>query len=146
MKVCKVYKKKKEYKIVTGYQVDVGRYVYSSPVFILPILASLDEVSDCLFRSLKESREITYEEYNTGFSPKELLKEMKESSFPKLYKDSTSCMVYLKGDIIEIVPYRREPPEQGLFPVTSEMVTIPYTNDNELAITDEILKVVSAEY
>src|SRR5690606_7586507 len=116
-KACAVYKKKKEYKIITSYQLEVGRYVSRPPIFILPISVDIESLKNCIFQSLNASKKITYDDYYSGISSKDLLKEMKEASFTKLYKNSTSCMVYLKDEMIEIVPYKCEDPKEGLYEV-----------------------------
>lgn len=146
MKACEVFKTKKEYKIVTGYQVDVGRYVMRPPVSVFPIDINIKEFKDFIFQSLNDSKPISYDEYYSGISPRDVLKQMKESSFPGLYKKSTSCMVYLDNEKIKIVPYRYNGPESGLNEVANDIKIIDFKTTDEIQITIEIEKILNKNY
>ncbi|MDH6250363.1 hypothetical protein M2347_000090 [Chryseobacterium sp. H1D6B] len=93
------------------------------------------------------SREISYDEYYSGISPKDVLKEMKESSFPGLYKKSASCIVYLEKERkIKIVPYLYNGSEYGLNEVTNDIKIIDLEENDSIQVTYEIEKILNKKY
>lgn len=146
MKACAVYKTKKEYKILTSYQVDIGRHVLRNPIFIIPLDIQLHDFKNKIFECLNTSKSISYDEYYSGISPKEVLKMMKESSFNGLYKKSTSCMIYLDDNHIKIVPYIYKGYEQGLIELVENTKIIKIENDNTIQIVAEIENMLSKDY
>lgn len=146
MKACAIYKTKKEYKVLTSYQVDIGRHVLRTPIFLIPLDIPLQDLKNKIFECLNASKSISYDEYYSGISPKEILKLMKESSFNGLYKKSTSCMIYFDHNQIKIVPYIYKGPEQGLVELLDNIKIINIEDNDTVQIVSEIENILSKNY
>lgn len=141
-KRCAIYKTKKEYKIVTVYQRESWILHDKDPVFIIPITSSNEKLGECIFSSLNSSGTIKDSEL---ISSKELLKLIKESSFKSLYKNSTSCMISLDKERIELIPYK-EAKDRGLDEVKEDKKTIDYSKENESFIVATIIEMLNHKY
>lgn len=142
MKICAIYKTKKEYKIVTIYQRESEILHEKDPVFIIPITSNNEKLGECIFSSLNSSRTIKDSELITS---KELLKLIKESSFKSLYKNSNRCRVILNEGKLEIMPYK-EAKDRGLEEVDEDKKTIDYTKENESFIVTSIIEILNHKY
>lgn len=142
MKCCQIYKTNKSYKIVTMYRLESWSYIASFPIFILPLQSSGEELADKIFESLKNSRSLLESEEDDFWLGNKLLKEIKESSFNKLYQNSKSCTVYMEGANLEIEPNNYLGPDKGLEPLTDEVVKINVFNNSKIEVTNCILKVL----
>ena len=140
MKACKIFKTKKNYKIVTLYKADTGTYISNSPVYILPISCNIEEVGKLIRDSLKTSNLIPYPKEN--FST-QLLKDLKEPSFKKLYANSTSCGLFLDKEKLEIIPYKCINPEEGLDEDSERIQCFDYNELNEIDLGEIVSKVLN---
>lgn len=139
IKGCQIFKTSKEYKIITMYQVDLGRFTLRKPIYIVDISEGIDTIKNFIFNSLNESKKITYEDYYNNGSKKELLVDLKETSYNKLYRNSNSCCLYLVNGNIEIIPNKFE--KTYLSEVKEGIRKMNYDN-NELEITKMVLDIL----
>ena len=142
MKACTIYKTNREYKIITVYQRESEILHQRDPVFIIPITSSNEKLSKCIFNSLNSSGTIKESELITT---KELLKLIKAPSFKSLYKNSTSCMIFLSKGKLELIPYK-EAKDRGLEEVNEDKKTIDYTKENESLIITTIVEMLNRKY
>lgn len=141
-KACTIYKTSKAYKIVTLYRRSGGAFTEREPVYILPFDSSVDSISKSIFESLSKSSKISEEEYfNTNV---DFLKMIKERSLKQLYSTSNSCLISLVKDKIEIAPYKKV--QRWLEQVEEDKVTLHYSKEEELEITQRILKALEKSY
>jgi hypothetical protein len=146
VKACEIYRTRKHYKIVTLYQLEAGRFTSNKPVFVIDVNVNLEDLYKYILESLSESKIVSYDEYyKKTISHKELLKEIKESSYKKLYENSTSCIIHFDNDMIEIIPYQIDV-KGGLKPVSSDTVKLPYSQKNQIEIVQAIVKVLEKKY
>lgn len=149
MKGCQVYKTDKHYKIVTVYRQESWAYMSSRPIYILSIKVEEEEFADKLFKALRTSRDIKESEEDDFWLGKELLKELKESSFDKFYKKSTSCSVWLnkKGMLgkkeIEIVPNSYGSKSTGLVSMDEETIKMEYKKGLEAEIAKQVMNILN---
>lgn len=141
---CHIYKTNKSYKIVTDHRRAGGAYIAGQPVYILPLDSSIEDIAKSLFESLSKSGKISEKEYFNSGGTKEYLKSIKEKSLKQLYSTSNSCLVALKKNTVEITPYRKE--QRWLQAVIEDKVTMHYSTDKELEITQQLLKVLEVSY
>lgn len=106
MKSIHLYKTSKHYKIVTQYKLVSGSYLLSEPIYILPIDSKIEVLADKIYEALNTSRRISEAEEEHMWLGIKLLKQMKESSFEGLYRDSASCWISIGSGKISIEPYK----------------------------------------
>ena len=143
MKACTIYKSKTDYKIATMYLTDTGTYVLSPPIFSISVKKAEEELGASILTSLASSKLIPYPSDN--FS-KELLKEIKVSSYKKLYTTMTSCSLFLDGDILTIEPNKCKDPNQGLEVVTEDIVKLSLSSDKEKKLTSTVISLLEKQY
>jgi hypothetical protein len=105
MKACSIYKTESAYKIVTEYNLDIGYYRGSIPVFIVK-MADKDDLITMIHKSLDASTDI---DSCVTLSTKEYLRQLKEPSLKKLYSQSKNCFVRLSSEKLIITPYELDP-------------------------------------
>ena len=140
MKACKIYKTKKNYKIITLYKTDTGTYISNSPVYILPISSNIEEFGKLIKDSLTASNLIPYPKEN--FST-QLLKDLKESSFKKLYANSTSCGLFLNKEKLEIITYKCINPEEGLDEDSEKIQYFDYDELNKIKLGEIVSSILN---
>lgn len=142
-RTCHVYKTSKAYKIVTMHRRSGGALTAAEPVYILPLDSSIEDISKSIFESLSKSGKISEEEYfKTGTDS--FLKILKERSLKQLYNTSNSCHISLVKDKIEIAPYKKV--QRWLEQVDEDKITLNYSKEKELDITQQILKMLDVSY
>ncbi|MFK8298992.1 hypothetical protein ACI76O_11765 [Capnocytophaga cynodegmi] len=132
------------YKIITVYNVDIGRFTMDNPVYILPIDIDTPDLKDNIFKSISQSKKISYSDYYNSNLTNALLKELQETSFISLYKKSNSCYVYLENDVIEIIPNKFE--KRYLSEVSEDIIILNYSPEKELELTEKIIEVLNKSY
>ena len=105
MKACSIYKTKSAYKIVTEYNLDIGYYRGSNPIFVVT-KDDQDHLISMIHKSLDASADI---DSCVTLSTKEYLKQLKEPSLKKLYSQSKNCFVRLSSEELMIIPYELDP-------------------------------------
>jgi hypothetical protein len=144
MKALSIYKTEKNYKIITMYLKDTGTYILKDPIFFLDLDVDAVKLGEIIFESLNKSRKITSSEDN--FSSKELLKKLKESSFKKLYQNSTSCCIYLEKNLITIEPQICINPNEGLEVVEEDIIQLEYSAQSTCLIVENIIDILNKKY
>jgi len=124
MKSVQIYLTRKNYKILTMYQLESGAYIASEPIFVLPKEIEVNELSLKIADALQASRQLSESEKDKYWLGTKLLKMMKESSFNKLYETSKSCGIYLGGDKVSIEPYKFDGKNQGTSADESRIVEL----------------------
>lgn len=114
MKSCQIFKTKKAYKITTMYRLESWSYIESKPIYILPLETSPEDLSRAIFESLENSREISESEEDDFWLGNRLLKELKESSYNSLYKNSFGCIVSIKNGDFVVEPQKYMGKDKGL--------------------------------
>lgn len=115
MKAVQIFLTKREYKITTMYRLELGSYILSEPVLIVSNKCSNEELTKSIHEALNLSKQLFgKEEDKYRIGSKELLKRLKESSFNKLYQNSSSCSVFIEESKIIIEPYEYQGKNQGL--------------------------------
>ncbi|ASW73967.1 hypothetical protein IQ37_18430 [Chryseobacterium piperi] len=140
MKACKIYKTKENYKIITLYKTDTGTYVSDTPIFIISISDDTEELGKRVAESLAASKLISYPKENIS---KKVLKEMKESSFKKLYSNSISCGLFLDKEKLEVIPYKCIDPEKGLDEDSERIQYFDYGKIDEIELGGIISKILN---
>lgn len=144
IKACSIYKTKNKFKVTTMYRLESWAYIESNPIVILPIESNFEQIKNAIFSSIDSSRELSSKEEDFyRLETKELLKSLQETSYKRFYKNSTSCSIYIKNNIVEIVPNKLK--DYYLVEVTDDIQNIEYDN-NELEITRIVLDVLKKSY
>ena len=143
-KACSIYKTEKFYKIMPLCPVaKVGIFRSEEPVIILPLNVTIEELKNAIFQAINESKLISYKEYMKTLKPNErsknYLKILKEKSWKSFYRNSTNCSIHLKNNILEIFYHKCT--ERGLIE-EEKSVKMEYSKENELKITEEIIKIL----
>jgi len=102
MKACSIYKTKSAYKIVTEYNLDIGYYRGSIPIFVVEKPNHDNQLIRMIHKSLDASSNI---DACVTLSTKEYLKQLKETSLKKLYSQSKHCFVRLSSEELVITTY-----------------------------------------
>ena len=105
-KSIQIYKTHKHYKVITMYRTESWTYLLSEPVFLLSLDITAEELSKVILEGLNRSRSISESEEDTirNNNKQSLLKQIKEKSYNDLYKNSTSCTIYVENQEITIEP------------------------------------------
>ena len=102
-KACGVFMTTTAYKVVTEYNLDYGYYRSAEPFFIV-------KAEKELLKAIKDALDASWHvDACINLSTKDYLKRLKEQSFKHLYRNSTSCFIRLKGNILEISKYELHP-------------------------------------
>lgn len=141
MKAVHIYLTKKNYKVVTTYRLESGSYIDSNPIFILPENVDKEELSLKISLALEASRQLSEKEEDKYWLGNKLLKELKESSFNKLYENSKSCKIYIKNNRKVIQPYKCLGKNQGLTVDESRVLELDI-NTSPLALTEAIINLL----
>lgn len=142
MKSCQIFKTKKGYKIATMYRLESWSYIESKPIYIFPLETSIEQLSRALFESLDSSREISESEENDFCLGNQLLKELKESSYSSLYKNSYGCIVSVKNNKFIIEPQKYMGKDEGLA-VDENRVLKFGVNLDKKHLTEKVIDVLS---
>jgi len=109
MKSCIIYKTlNKEYKIVTQSKTTAGYLLAVPPVFIVPTNCLDETLLSSVMMALNNSTSGVKAPDRTEFPSiqKQILSELKEKSFSKLYLGSTSCEIRVENNNMTIYPNR----------------------------------------
>ena len=102
-KACGVFMTTTAYKVVTEYNLDYGYYRSAEPFFVV-------KTEKELLKAIKDALEASWHvDACINLSTKDYLKRLKEQSFKHLYRNSTSCFIRLKGNMLEISKYELHP-------------------------------------
>jgi hypothetical protein len=143
MKSLHVFLTINKYKIVTMYRLDSGSYILSQPIFILNREIGNEELSKYISSALEESKQLSEkEEEKYRIGSKLLLKNLKESSFNKLYENSKSCAVYVEENRICIEPYDFKDKVSGLI-VNNENIIELKSDISYLDLTKNIIEILN---
>ncbi len=137
-KACVIYKTKKEFKVNTLNLSDTGVFLASLNCFIIPIGADEEDLSKIIFEALTKSRSVNFED---APNPKELLVTLREKSFSSLYKNSTSCSIYLQENKVSIVPKNYSNKSNSLVHDNDRKVEIE--NFSKLDLARQVIKLLS---
>lgn len=143
-RACHIYKTSKAYKIVTIHRRSGGALTAAEPVYILSLDSPIEDISKSIFESLSKSGKISEEEYFKIGGTDSFLKMLKERSLKQLYNTSNSCHISLVKDKIEIAPYKKV--QRWLEQVDEDKITLNYSKEKELEITQQILKILDVSY
>lgn len=146
MQSIKVFKTNENYKIVTLYLREHSAYMLSKPIFLFSTDSSKEEIANKLLEALEASRVIKEFEEDNFWLGNKLLKLLKEKSFEKLYFNCTSCSVRLRGNNIEIMPYKYAGYKQGMTEVQEDVLIMPYNINDKTLIIDKVLEVLKKRY
>lgn len=130
MKSCTIYKtSKNEYKIVSQCETTAGYLLDVIPVYILPTKCSDEDFLSTILKALSNSQKKVKAPDRGDFPmiQKNLLSDLKEKSFSKLYLSSTSCSIRVENKVIMIYPNKllsEGRPEDGLSWVEEEKIVI----------------------
>lgn len=142
-RTCHIYKTSKAYKIVTIHRRSGGALTAAEPVYILSLDSPIEDISKSIFESLSKSGKISEEKYFKTDTDS-YLKMLKERSLKQLFSTSNSCHISLVKDKIEIAPYKKV--QRWLEEVGEHKITLIYSKDKELEITQQILKILDVSY
>jgi len=106
--------------------------------FIIPIGADEEDLSKIIFEALTKSRSVNFED---APNPKELLVTLREKSFSSLYKNSTSCSIYLQENKVSIVPKNYSNKSNSLVHDNDRKVEIE--NFSKLDLARQVIKLLS---
>jgi hypothetical protein len=140
MKSCIIYKTfKNEYKIVTQSKSIAGYLLAVSPVYILSTSCTDDVLLSTILKALNNSTENVKAPDRNEFPliQKQMLSDLKEKSFPKLYINSTSCEIRLENKVMNIYPNKlltEGQPKDGLYWVEEDKIMI-----EENAVNDTLV-------
>lgn len=144
MKTAELVKTKNKYKIVTWYKRESGSYLASNPIYILPLSSEIDEISNKIFLALNTSKELKEneeDEYRLG--NKIFLKNLKETSLTKLYRESKSCFISIdNSNLIKIIPYKESEHHRGLVEDIENSIELYYNGDNQIEIVKSAMKIL----
>lgn len=145
MKSIQIYLSKRHYKILTMYRLESWSYIISEPIFILPINVEIKELALKVFEALEASCELSEtEEDKYRLGNKLLLKEMKETSFDKLYSSSKSCSLVLDEKLVTVIPQKYLGKGEGLEEDEERALKFDYDVENKGNIVLEIVKLLGA--
>jgi hypothetical protein len=142
IKACQVYKTQKSYKILTMYRQESWAFLSSKPIYQIPIESDLEKLSSKIFESINHSRSIKEKEENSFWLGKNLLEELNENSFNELYKESTSCIILLENNILEITPYRYAGRNKGMEEISEKTIKVKFLQEKQLDITKKIVHIL----
>ena len=86
------------------------------------------------------SRSINKSEESEFWLGKNHLKELKEKSYNDLYRNSTSCTIYIKNTLLEIKPSKYLGKNKGLGVSKEKSLSLPYPKEDNFVITELIIK------
>jgi hypothetical protein len=129
MKACIVYKTVKgEYKIVAQSETAAGYLLHVTPVYILSIDCPDEIFLKTILCALDYSSESIRAPDRSEFPliQKNLLTQLKEKSFSRLYANSTSCEIRIEGNTMTVYPNRliSQDPKEGLVWKKEDKATI----------------------
>lgn len=142
MNSIEVYRTKKNYKILTQYQLESGSFISSEPIHLLPLDIDKKEIAGKIFEALNSSRILSEREEDDFWLGNKLLKKIKETSFNKFYQLSTSCRVSKREDLVIIAPRKYLGKDKGLFTEEEQALQVRYDGKNKEAIVTEIIKIL----
>lgn len=139
-KSIQVYKTDKYYKIITMYRTESWSYIVGKPIFLLPLDITVQELSKVIIEGLNNSRSISESEEATIWnSNKQLLKEIKEKSYDDLYKNSTSCNIYVENQEITIEPNIYLGSRKGLTTNTERIIKLEFLESKHIDIAKLVI-------
>lgn len=139
-----IYKTNNKYKIITMYRTESWSYIAGEPVFLLPLDITLQEFLKAILEGLNHSRSISeLEEDKIWNNNKLLLKNIGEKSYDDLYKNSTSCDIYIENKEITIKPNVYLGSKKGLQTDVEKIVKFGFLEEKYLEIAKEIIKVLN---
>lgn len=141
MKGVHIYMTKNYFKIATMYKLESGSYIDSNPIYIVSKDTSIEEISSKIASALKSSKKISEKEEDIYWLGNKLLKELKETSFNKLYENSKSCVVYVVDSETIIKPYEFKGKENGLI-VDEDKVVKLKSEINHIDLTKIIMNLL----
>ena len=138
MKSCQLIKSKDKIKIVTAYNLDVGYYRLSTPIFILGLDVDANTIVKTVIESLNSSSDLSL---CITYSTKVFLKLLKERSFSSMYKNTRSCFISLENDQLTITPFQKE--FRGLNLDVDRCIVLHYSKITDEEMWYSILQVLS---
>ncbi|GEP98024.1 hypothetical protein [Chitinophaga cymbidii] len=144
MKSCIIYKTfKDEYKIVAQCETSAGYLLAVTPVFIIPVNCSDEDLFSTILKVLNNSTEKVKAPARDDFPElqKKMLIDLQEKSFTKLYTGSTSCEIRVKDKILCIYPntlLTAGKPRDGLSWIEEDKVVI---EENAVNVDNLVLQV-----
>jgi len=152
MKVATVYKTlKNEFKIVAQSKTAAGYLIYMLPVYIIPAISSDEILLSTVFKALDSSTDGVKAPERSDFPKiqRDILSQLKEKSFDKLYSNSTSCNLRVENGAMKIYPNKLVtdgPSKGGLVWVEEDKVTIEDSEKNHDLVIFTIRKILDHKY
>lgn len=144
-KALQIYKTHKHYTIITMYRTESWTYLLSEPVFLLSLDITTEELSKVILEGLKHSRSISESEEDTirNNNKQSLLKKIKEKSYNDLYKNSTSCTIYVENQEITIEPNIYLGSREGLTTDTEKVLRLDFIESKYIDIAKSVIDILS---
>lgn len=152
MKSCTIYKTfKNEYKIVSQCETSAGYLLDVTPVYILSANCSNKDLISALFNALNNSAKKIKAPDRSEFPliQSNLLSQLKEKSFYKLYMNSSSCSIRVEDKIMNIYPNKlliEGQPKDGLSWVEEDKVMIEENTVNVDALVLKVKEILNRKY
>jgi hypothetical protein len=152
MKVATVYKTlKNEFKIVTQSKTTAGYLIYVLPVYVIPAISSDEILLSTVIKALDNSTDGMKAPERSDFPKiqRDILSQLKEKSFNKLYSNSTSCNLRVENGAMKIYPNKLVtdgPSKGGLVWVEEDKVTIEDSEKNHDLVIFTIRKILDHKY
>ena len=151
-KYCVIYKTfKNEYKIFTESKTTAGYLLYVSPVYIIPTSCTDEVLLSTILTALDNSAENVRAPERDEFPQlqREMLDDLKEKSYSKLYKNSTSCHISIQDSTMKILPYKLANygrPQSGMVGVDDDKVVIEDYESNLETVVLKIHEILNKDY
>ena len=144
-KSIQVYKTDKYYKIITMYRTESWTYLLGEPVFLLPLDITAGELAKVILEGLNHSRSISESEEDIirNNNKQSLLKQIKEKSYDNLYKNSTSCNIYVESQEITIEPNIYLGSREGLTTDMERVVKLEFLESKYIDIAKLVIDILS---
>ena len=144
-KSIQVYKTDKYYKIITMYRTESWMYLLGEPVFLLPLDITAGELAKVILEGLNHSRSISESEEDIirNNNKQSLLKQIKEKSYDNLYKNSTSCNIYVESQEITIEPNIYLGSREGLTTDMERVVKLEFLESKYIDIAKLVIDILS---
>ena len=144
-KSIQVYKTDKYYKIITMYRTESWTYLLGEPVFLLPLDITAGELAKVILEGLNHSCSISESEEDIirNNNKQLLLKQIKEKSYDNLYKNSTSCNIYVESQEITIEPNIYLGSREGLTTDMERVVKLEFLESKYIDIAKLVIDILS---
>jgi hypothetical protein len=145
MKTVQIYKTKKEFIIVTEYQLMSKAYISSDPIFKIPLSIADYEFEEFIFIALNSSKTLTESEESKYWLGKEYMKKIGAKSYENFYKNTNSCTLEVENNLMTIYPMKYQGKNRGIHYEGSKF-EINLENNEENIVVKIIKQVLEIDY